>query len=162
MNVADMNRLYAYNRWANDRTLDAVSRIPAEQFTRDLGNSFPSIRDTLTHVLTAEWLWLERWKGTSPTTLLAPETFPDVAALRRRWSEVESDQRAFIDTLTEETLAADVSYVSTGGESWTHQLGKLMQHVANHSTYHRGQITTMLRQLGAEPAPTDYLVYTDE
>lgn len=66
MNPKDFQILYDYNRWANARVHDAVAKLTAEQYTHDLSNSFLSVRDTLTHILAAEWIWLKRWQGESP------------------------------------------------------------------------------------------------
>jgi len=82
MTHADLIFLFAYNRWANARTLSAAARLTPDQLTRDLGNSFASVRDTLVHIYGAEWIWLARWKGTSPTTAVVAADVPDVAALR--------------------------------------------------------------------------------
>jgi len=162
MNPKDLQILYAYNRWANARVLDAVAKLNTEQYTRDLSNSFRSVHDTLTHILAAEWIWLRRWQGESPKALLNPADFPDLAALRAKWMEVELEQMAFVNNLTDERLGMPVSYINTKGKTWTYSLWQMLQHVVNHSTYHRGQVTTMLRQLGAEPAATDFLLFFDE
>lgn len=162
MNAADFCSLYAYNRWANGRVIEAVSRLAPARFVQTIPSSYPSVRDTLTHLVSAEWIWLERWKGVSPKAMLDPKWFPSLDPLRRRWSEVERDQKAFVDALKDEALERIVSYVNTKGERWEYPLARTMQHLANHSTYHRGQVTTMLRQLDAEPPATDLLVFDDE
>ena len=102
--------LYGYDRWANRRMLDAVSRLTDAEFTRDLGSSFPSVQATLAHLLAAHWVWLERWQGRSPSGL--PDAGWDVgsfAALREKWSEVEAGQQAFVEALTDEVAAADLA-----------------------------------------------------
>ncbi len=162
MNAADIRSLYAYNRWANGRVIETISRLAPAQFLQTIPSSFPSVRDTLTHLVSAEWIWLERWKGVSPKAMLDPQGFPSFASLRKRWSEVERDQKTFVAALTDEALDRIVSYVNTKGERWEYPLAHTMQHLANHSTYHRGQLTTMLRQLDAQPAATDFLVFVDE
>jgi len=162
MNPKDFQILYDYNRWANARVHDAVAKLTAEQYTRDLSNSFHSVRDTLTHILAAEWIWLKRWHGESPKALLDPADFPNLAALRARRTEVEREQTAFVNNLTDVLLNAPISYLNLKGETWTYPLWQMMQHLVNHSTYHRGQVTTMLRQLGAAPAATDFLLFFDE
>jgi uncharacterized damage-inducible protein DinB len=162
MNAADVHALYAYNRWANARVLDSCSKLAREPFVKSIPSSFPSVRDTLAHVLGAEWIWLERWKGVSPKALLDPATFPALAPLRERWKAVEAEQKGFVEALTDADLARPLTYVNTKSETWTYPLGRTLQHVVNHSTYHRGQVTTMLRQLGALPLPTDLLVFEDE
>jgi uncharacterized damage-inducible protein DinB len=161
MNKNDFEYLYDYNRWANARVLDAASKLTPDQFTKDLHSSHPSVRDTLVHLLAAEWIWLERWNGTSHKALLDPAEFPTVDAIRKRWSEVEAGYQKFIGELLEESLGEVITYTNTKGEQWTYPLAQMMQHVMNHSTYHRGQVTTMLRQLGAEATPLDLLVFVD-
>jgi uncharacterized damage-inducible protein DinB len=161
MNKQDVEFLSEYNRWANARMLDAASKLTAEQFTRDLKSSHRSVRDTLAHVLAAEWIWLERWNGTSPRALLNPDSFPTVDSLRTRWAETETDYGSFIGGLQDRSLERIIAYTNTKGEEWKYPLGQMFQHVMNHSSYHRGQLTTMLRQLGAEVIPVDLLVFMD-
>jgi uncharacterized damage-inducible protein DinB len=158
----DVRQLYEYNRWANARTLDAVAALTAEQFTQDLSNSFGSVRNTLVHILAAEWVWLRRWQGTSPRAFLEPQEFPDLAALRRRWHEIECEQTGFVNSVSDAALAQVLSYTNMQGEVWRYPLRQMMQHVVNHSTYHRGQVATLMRQLGAQSFPTDFLAFFDE
>jgi uncharacterized damage-inducible protein DinB len=141
--------------------LDAASKLTAQQFTTDLKSSHRSVRDTLAHVLAAEWIWLERWNGTSPRALLSPDEFPTVDSLRTRWTKTESDYESFISGLQDESLERVIAYTNTRGEEWKYPLGQMIQHVMNHSSYHRGQVTAMLRQLGAEVIPVDLLVFMD-
>jgi uncharacterized damage-inducible protein DinB len=158
----EIGKLFDYNRWANARALSSARSLTDEEFGRDLGNSFPSVRDTLAHILGSEWIWLMRWKGTSPPALLDAGLFPTLPDLEKRWTEVERDQRDFVDRASPSDLLTMISYVNTRGETWSYSLGIMMQHVVNHSSYHRGQITTMLRQLGQIPAATDLLLFLDE
>ncbi len=162
IDVGTIRELYGFNRWANVRVFEAVALLPAEQFVRDLGGSYPSLRDTLTHIVWAEWLWLERWRGRSPTVVFPPIDFPRCEALKTQWLEVEAEQSAFLESLTNDRLAAMVRYVNMQGQTWEYPLWREMYHVVNHSSYHRGQVTTMLRQLGARTVPTDFLVFQDE
>jgi len=76
MNLEDFCLLYEYNSWANSRSLDACSTLSDEQFTRDIGSSFRSVRDTLSHVCEVEWLWLERWHGRSANSFRLHPIFP--------------------------------------------------------------------------------------
>lgn len=161
MNKNDVQYLFDYNRWANARTFEAASKLTPEQFTSDLQNSHRSVRDTLAHILAAEWIWLKRWKGTSPAALLDPSDFPTVDSVKSMLDEVETDCARFIEGLTDQSLDEIITYTNTKGEQWAYPLGQMLQHVANHSSYHRGQVTTMLRQLGAEVLPVDLLVFMD-
>jgi uncharacterized damage-inducible protein DinB len=161
MNTKDIQVLYNYNRWANAQMLAAVVPLTAEQFTRNLASSFASVRDTLVHMLSAEWIWLERWRGVSPPAMLQAQDFPTLEIVKMRWAEVEREQKEFLEQLAGETLGRQVGYLNTKGERWEYTLGQMLQHVVNHSTYHRGQIATMLRQLGHAPAPSDFLLFFD-
>jgi len=86
--LATLRELFDYNYWARDRQLQTCAGLAEEQFLRPLGNSFPSVRDTLTHLLAVEWLWLERWRGRSPRTLIQPAEFPTLTSLSERWKIV--------------------------------------------------------------------------
>jgi uncharacterized damage-inducible protein DinB len=155
----EIRDLYAYTRWANRRVLDAAARLSPEQLSRDLGSSFPSVRETLAHVLAGEWIWLTRWRGSSPPGLPESWDLSSLEVVRAQWAEVEADQRAFVEGLDEAALDRVVAYRDTRGDPYENPLGQLLRHVVNHSTYHRGQVITMLRQLGAEAVATDYVVY---
>jgi len=155
MNRQDILRLYDYNAWANARVLRAAEPLAPEAFLRDLKNSFPSVRDTLVHILGAEWIWLRRWHGESPSQILAPADFPALDSLKDRYATLEKERRAFLESLSERRLAQPFHYKDVAGKAHTLLLVQSLQHVVNHGTYHRGQITTMLRQLGATPVSTD-------
>jgi uncharacterized damage-inducible protein DinB len=161
MQPETIRELYLYNHWANRRTLASVAPLSSDQFTRGLGNSFGSVRDTVAHILGAEWIWLERWLGRSPKALLPAADFPTTDSLRSRWEIVEQDRNRFLQTVTTESLQQSVSYINLRGKPFAYPLWQQMVHVTNHSTYHRGQVTTLLRQLGAEPQNTDFLTYYD-
>lgn len=155
MNVNDFRHLFAYSHWATELQLDAAARLTDEQWTRDLGSSFPSVRATLTHILGAELLWLRRWQGTSPAAL--PEWMDNATAagLRTVHAEVHEERERFLATLGDGDLGRVVHFTFLSGLAGAQPLEQLMMHAANHSTYHRGQITTLLRQLGATPPPID-------
>ena len=76
MNLQDLRTLLDYHYWARDRLLDAIEPLTADQFNRDLGSSFKSVRETVVHTYAAEWAWHSRWRGQSPTALLTSEAFP--------------------------------------------------------------------------------------
>jgi uncharacterized damage-inducible protein DinB len=153
---------FLYNAWANERLLDAVSALPPEELRRDLGSSFGSVHATLVHILSSEWLFLMRWNGVSPPERLRPEDFRDLASVRSRWAEVQAGQGQYLARLTPEALTGELGYVNTSGQPWRYRLWQVMQQVLTHSAYHRGQVTTMLRQLGRQPVETDVLTYYDE
>ncbi len=153
--------MFAHNYWARDRQLEACAALSEEQFLRPVGGSFPSLREVLAHLVACEWLWLERWRGTSPAALLPLDEFPTLAAVAERWSVVERELRAYLATLDEERLACPLAIVSTRGERWNYPLWQMVMHLLNHQSYHRGQVTAMLRMLGAKPPRVDFLVGQD-
>jgi uncharacterized damage-inducible protein DinB len=162
MNVEDFRLLYVYNSWANHRTLDACAALREEQFTRDLGSSFRSVRDTLAHICGVEWLWLERWHGRSHNALAPASEFPNLAALHRRWGEVEQNLVDYVASLTPEDIQRTIKHKTTQGVEQEAPLWQMLQHLVNHGTYHRGQVATMLRQLGAKPISTDMILFYRE
>jgi uncharacterized damage-inducible protein DinB len=159
---AYFEELFQYSHWANGRARAAAAVLGPDDFTRDLKNSFPSVRDTLVHIYDAEWTWLERWNGRSPGALPPGAPFATLAALEARWTAVEGEQAEFVARLTGDALDRSLNYINRKGEPRSFPLWRQMLHVVNHSTYHRGQITTMLRQLGAKPATTDLVVFYDQ
>jgi uncharacterized damage-inducible protein DinB len=166
MTKDEIQLLYQYDRWANKRVLQAVSVLNTEQFTRDLGGSFRSVRDTLVHIIGGEWIWLAYWNEPSPSStvitdlrrrrdaLFSTNAFPEVAAVQSKWVEVEREQAEFVNRVTNESLKKMLPF-RTSQLSLAH----LMQHLVNHSTYHRGQVAVMMRQLDAEPLATDFHVF---
>jgi uncharacterized damage-inducible protein DinB len=159
MTHADLVLLIDFNYWARDRVLDAACRLTPDQYTRDLGSSFPSVRDTLVHIYSSEWIWYQRWQGTS-AGMLDPTRYPDVEALRTEWLEHESRVRAFVAALDDAAVERVIEYRSLRGEPQRSAIWEMVQHVVNHGTYHRGQVTTMLRQLGsAPPGSMDLIAY---
>jgi uncharacterized damage-inducible protein DinB len=160
MTSQDLQTMLDYHYWARDRLLAALETLTPEQYTRDMGNSFKSIRDTVTHIYAAEWAWYERWQERSPTALLPADAFPDLASLRRTWSEHEARMRAFVAELGEGGADRIIEYKLLSGHAGASPIWQMLQHVVNHASYHRGQVTTMLRQIGAAPAkPMDMIAY---
>ena len=154
-------KLFAYGRWANAKTLESVSELTPEEYTRAVGGSFGSIQGTLAHLYGADWVWLERWQGRSPRALPAAQEVPTLEALRENWRLVEEGRAAFLQALTREAMAERLTYVNFKGETFSYPLGEALLHVANHGTYHRGQIATLIRQVGRTPIATDYLRFLD-
>lgn len=117
---------------------------------------------TLAHMLGAEWLWLERWRGGSPTAVPARAAWHTVADLEAAWAPVRDGQRAFLAGLHPAELERVVAYRTLAGAPRAYPLVEVLVHGASHSTYHRGQVSAMLRQLGATPPATDYVLFLDE
>jgi len=160
MNLQDLQTMLDYHYWARDRMFEALEPLTAEQVNRDMGNSFKSIRDTVAHLYAAEWAWYSRWQGTSPDKLLPADMFPDLAAVRLASTELEAKIRAYVEALGEANVTKVIEYKLLSGQPGASPVWQMVQHLVNHASYHRGQVTTMLRQLGAQPAkPLDMIAF---
>ncbi len=162
MKPAEMVALFKYNAWADRRVLEAASALTQEQFTKQMGSSFSSVRDTLVHIYGVEWLWLERFQGRSPSAIPDDPAFADIANLKASWGAFEPKLLNFVRGLTKEGLDAVMEYKTMKYGVYSNPLWQSMLHLVNHGTYHRGQITTMLRQLGAQPILTDLMHFYRE
>jgi uncharacterized damage-inducible protein DinB len=162
VNLADVRSLFAYDEWANGRVLRCAAALTEEQYARPLAGSFPSIRETLGHIVVVEWVWLQRWRGVSPASVPEWAATAGAQRLSEELQRVEAERAAFLAALKDADLARLVSYVNVRGQPHAYLLGDLLVHLVNHSTYHRGQVTNMFRQVGATPPATDLLVFRDD
>lgn len=163
MHIHERQQRLDYHYWARDRLLDAAERLSPDDWTRDLGSSFTSVRDTLVHIYAAEWIWCSRWQGHSPTAMPRGDAFGDVATLRRAWSELEATMHLVLDQFAHDGIDRVVEYRDTKGTAWHQVFWQLLQHVVNHASHHRGQATTMMRQLRASPrASMDLITFYRE
>ena len=162
MSPEEIRQLYDYNAWANRRAMEAAAALTPEQFTKPLGSSFSSVRDTLAHIYGAEWVWLERFQGRSPASLPDASQFANLASLRERWLEHEARLLGFVRRLTQADLDRMMEYKTLKFGVYRNPLWQSMQHLVNHGTYHRGQVTTLMRQLGAQPILTDLMHFYRE
>jgi uncharacterized damage-inducible protein DinB len=157
-----MQQLYDYNSWANHRVLESCAPVSTEKLLKQAGGSFGSLRGTLAHIMAVEWLYLERWNGRAPASLPKQEDYSDVAAIRAHWKEVDANLNNYVRGLTAGDLARVVEFRNTKGILYRHPLWETMQHLVNHSTYHRGQVTTLLRTLGESANATDMIAFYRE
>ena len=147
-----------YSAWANQRLLDACSALTAEEMDRNLGASHGGVIRTLRHIYYAERVWMKRLRANSLPPLhevgdqrlfgdAPPE--PGLEALKKSWPDVWASMREWFEDLPEAELASELSCrLPNGGELRPLAQWKILLHMVNHSTLHRGQIIGMLRQLG--------------
>jgi uncharacterized damage-inducible protein DinB len=151
MNLNELRTLVDYHYWARDRLLQAVEPLTADQLAFTIASSFPSVHETLVHLWGAEVIWLRRWEGDSPTELPAGDSVADLASIRRVWAEEETKLRALLERLGENGVARPMEYRTFDGKPYVQPFWQMLVHLVNHGSYHRGQVTTMLRQLGVPP-----------
>ena len=152
MTLREACTLVDYHYWARDRLLDAVAGLTDEQYAQRIESSFPSIRDTLVHLWAAETTWTARWEGEAPTGLADGRELTNLPALRDAWSALERRLPGVLVRLGEPGVRGTLAYQGVDGKPRIEPFAMMLQHVVNHGSYHRGQITMMLRQMGMPPA----------
>ncbi len=159
MKLEQVIELYEYNNWANDKLLTFTGSWEPDNFHHNFSSSFGSIHSTFVHILGAEELWLSRWVGETDRQLLNSGDLPNYPSVKERWTVHKSHLNQFLSSLTEDKLVEDISYKNIKGVVYSLQLWKQLLHLSNHSSYHRGQIVTMIRQLDLQPPSTDLIYY---
>jgi uncharacterized damage-inducible protein DinB len=153
MPLQEITQLVVFNRWADERFFDALSQLSAEQYSRDLQSSHGGIHGTLAHIVGVEKGWLRRWRS-QPATATSPLShMHSLAELRAYWEGVCAEMSQFVATLDDCKLQETLETTTLAG-TFTAPYWQMIQHVVDHSSYHRGQIVTMLRQLGVTPPST--------
>ena len=154
MDVNYFRTLYDYNYWANERILRAAERGGDIQFITPAQYG-RSVRDIMVHVLSAEWIWLARWKGVSPTSMLAEADFPTIDSVRARGRQEQAKMEPFLAGLADGDLARIVHYKNTHGEEREYPLWLMMAHVVNHGTQHRSEAAAILTGFLYSPGDLD-------
>jgi uncharacterized damage-inducible protein DinB len=162
MTLNEIKLLHAFNAWADNRIFEAVAPLTAEQYMRDMKSSHGSIHGTLTHIVGAEKLWLSRLVGKPDATLLSTHDVASLKGLKEIWERVGYDTAKFLSTMNDKKLLETFSYSTTKGQQYTCVYWQAFQHVADHSTYHRGQIIALLRQLDVTPPNTGLILFYRE
>ena len=150
----------AYNYWANEKLATVISGLGEPLFFQQVPSSFPNLFETIEHIWQAELVWRQRILQTAPSK--KPEfSSKDMKALLETLLLESKQWQAFIGQTSEEKLLEMVPYNNWQGLPFTTPLWQIVQHIFNHSTFHRGQLVTMLRHLGVTALPsTDYITYT--
>jgi uncharacterized damage-inducible protein DinB len=162
MTVKDLQALYDYSYWANRKIFGVASQLTPEQFTQSVAGSYGSVRNTMVHILSAEWGWLDRCGGPQRGAQLKADDFPTLQSVMDTWTRVEADVRQFLSTLRDEDLERNVEFALGAGPKQSMPLGELMHHAAVHAVHHRGQVALLLRVLGCTPGNFDILIYYGE
>lgn len=167
--------LASYNQWMNIRLYQLASELSEEQLLQNRGAFFGSVVGTLNHLLVADLVWLNRFKQlpNAPAVLQRLSNFPVATALDQLlypdFSQLQQ-ARAQIDDLflvlcadlNEQHLQQVLSYKNMKGEPMRKRFASLLQHLFNHQTHHRGQLTTLFSQMGVDVGVTDLLMLIDD
>lgn len=145
-----------YSLWASSKLLDAASRLSPEEITRDLHVSHSSVLATLQHIYYADRTWLSRLEGRQ-IDFADPAPGPTLDQLKEHWPPVLHGLKAYAAAETD--LNRELTSRRLNGDTFTLARWKILLHVVNHATLHRGQVMAMLRQLGHVPPATDLFYF---
>jgi uncharacterized damage-inducible protein DinB len=137
---------FRYDFWANREELRALSSLPVppEPATK-----------LLTHIIAAQWLWLDRLLKKPPRTPVWPEASLEQCA--PQLLELEGTWQSYLSSLSENDLSKPCSYTNSKGEAWTSSVLEVLNQLILHAAHHRGQISLEIRRSGGVPAPVDYI-----
>ena len=148
-----------YNIWANDKLIDWLSQISVEQFEQPLVGSFKNIHETTLHIVAAEQIWQQRLVN-NVSEWLGITFEGDRTMMLETWKTTSNDLRQYILDASEEELAGKFAFSTRDGTPSYMERYKALAHTFNHSTFHRGQLVTLLRQVGfTDVSTTDLINY---
>jgi uncharacterized damage-inducible protein DinB len=148
--------LWKYMAFADDRIAEAAATVDDPGFVWEQGISFGSVAKLLSHAMTAQKVWLNRLKGNP--VVYADEPLPPRDQIGKAWSAIHADLLRFAIDLTPEILNRPIRSQNRAGQKFEMPTWAVMLHVADHATYHRGQLNTMIKKAGGKPSPV--MVYT--
>ncbi|QHV95505.1 DinB family protein [Spirosoma endbachense] len=154
--------LIKYNIQSNQRVLAQLRDFPQHEFEKELGGSFPSLKLTIRHLLESDWIWLKRWQGEPLATLPTHWETNAVESIQAIWEPIQDDIDAYFSVCLPDQLERSVRFTTKKGDTFALLLWQTINHVVNHGTYHRGQITNMVRMLGYQPVVTELFLFFNE
>ncbi len=154
-----IRQAYDYMYWATGRYFAVAEGLTSEQLHQVQGHGWGDVHGTLVHMMSSEWVWLQRWHGMMPKGHLDKADYPTLAALKQRWSEVEAEMRAFIEAHDEAGLQAEILYSNFRGETFRVPMWQMLAHIVNHETHHRGELAGMYALMGVEHPEEEMIQY---
>lgn len=152
-------RHFEYSLWASLKILEAAEKMPVEAVEKDRGNSFGGILGTLTHIFQADRVWLKRFEGDPYFKLALENESFDLAKLKAEWPPIIGTFTAWIRAQDDAKFEDQLFWRNVRGEDKTEAMYKILLHIVNHGSYHRGQLITMIKQAGGEVVSTDLVYY---
>ncbi|HCL04806.1 MAG TPA: hypothetical protein DHW64_02070 [Chitinophagaceae bacterium] len=151
----------AYEIWANEQLLNLSIELSAEEQNRPIVSSFPSVHKTFLHMWDASSAWWQRLQMHEQVVMPSLSFHPNMKDIANGLLQQNRQWHAFVHEASDETLSAPMPYKNMKGEHFIQPVFEVVMHLTNHGTYHRGQVITLLRQLGVEKIPqTDYILFT--
>ena len=150
-----------YNIWANQKLFDCINNLSDDQVNREITSSFTSVYKTVLHMWFAEDIWWQRLKLVEQIDLSTEKFDGSFAEMLKRYSQQSAEWVEWVNNATEVQLTHVFAYQNTKREQFKQPVQEVLLHLFNHGTYHRGQLVTMIRQLGVEKIPpTDFIVFS--
>lgn len=150
-----------YNKWANDRLIDAILNLPNDVIDAHVESSFSSLRATCLHVWNADFIWWERLKLAENIVGPATDATLSIEAICEGWKQQSLQWQNWVMNAKEVNLTHVFAYRNSKKEQFKEPVYQVLMHVFNHATYHRGQMVTMMRQLDVKTIPaTDFIVFS--
>ncbi|WP_157488074.1 DinB family protein [Dyadobacter crusticola] len=162
MELDRYKQLLDYNVWANRRLMAQMKELPPSEFHLELGGSFPSLRLTVIHLLEADWLWLHRWDNQPLAAVPTDWDTSTAASVDRIWTTIQEQIAAVYNNRLAGHMDTILHFNTKRGDPYSMPLWQTLHHVVNHATYHRGQLSNMIRTLGYKPVGTDLFLFYDE
>ena len=159
MLVQRFQKFWRYNNWAWEHVYQSVKKLEEEELRKERGFFWGSMYGTLAHCVAAEIIWIERLNGNNPKKLLGEEDFPSLEHLIQARKEVQARWEKYVGQLTNKEVMQTITYTSTEGEVRQQLIADIIQHIGNHSTEHRSQISPILFELGVPTDELDFIFY---
>jgi uncharacterized damage-inducible protein DinB len=157
--VGTVRQLLLYTLWADRICLKALEEVSGEDLARSTGTSFGSLLGTLAHMLQSQRLWLARFEGKTLERPFDTGEFTDWQSLVAAWSETSAELGFFLAALTEDQLLSEIHWTGSMSGPHARPLWQPLLHLVNHASYHRGQVVSLMRQMGYVPPSTDLIVF---
>jgi uncharacterized damage-inducible protein DinB len=150
----------AYNIWANGKIAEFIGKVDEKLFDAEVKSSFPSLRKTVYHVWDAEFIWLKRLQGTSLSDWPSKQFTGNREEALKGWADCSKNLFDFIVDKDQSYYESVLTYKSVKGDEYKTPVDGIIMHVVNHGTFHRGQLVTMLRELGyTDLSSTDLVTF---
>jgi uncharacterized damage-inducible protein DinB len=157
LTVEELRDHLAYSAWASQRLIQAASELTEAELVRDFQTADHSVLGTLVHTFAADRVWLTRLQR-APQQFSTPADY-HLSVLQNEWPEVYRQWDQCLAEMTDDSVRADLTYQDMRGNTWSQPVWKLVLHVVNHATHHRGQTAGFLRTMGRTPPALDLVAF---
>lgn len=151
----NITKFLEYNTWANRLFIEQVETFSPDVFNKNAGGSFGSIKGVMVHLLESDYLWLYRWKG-NPLAALPEWQHTDVASMKKLWYPIQDEM---VELSKKIAPTDDIKFITRKGLPFTLPFEEIAVHISHHGSYHRGQLTDMIKNLGQKTVSTDYFLF---